>query len=166
MTKRLIIDTSRVCISKPGIDVSTSSFNDNLFDSRYYKYIAAYARGILFPSNFQTVGTSAIGPFGNAVITQAIVPYGKTFASPPIVLAMFTGGYWSGPTPWFNQTDVYLVPVYDQNGFLVGYRGAGAGVNVGVKSTVDHAIFEIYYYSYTYWPSGPSAIAYYVAHNG
>jgi hypothetical protein len=156
MTNRLIVDNSRLCISKQGIDVLTSAFKDNLFDSRNYKYIASYAKGVLLVSNFQTVGQSAIFGGIGYLVKQYVVNYGKVFSSPPIVLAMFKGGYWSGVTPWFNQyTDKYI------NG-----RYYNTSIDVGYKSFTDRVIFEIYYHNYSLNSAGPTEIAYYVAQSG
>jgi hypothetical protein len=78
MTNRLLLDSDKLIVSKPGIDVLTAGEQDLVFDSRRQAQFVV-ATGTVVVGGWQTTtkndsGTSALVTFDNTGITEG-VPY-------------------------------------------------------------------------------------------
>ena len=161
MVGRVLINTQGLRVSRPGVEVTTASAADLTFNSNSGKYLSPYMQGSFGPASYSLI-SSNYGQNTSFEIWQATLFFGRTFASPPIVLAQYrdygvTDGSAENYSAQFTQT---------QQG------GGGAilflytQVATSHWALTDRAIFEIQYgWSQGYGQSklpGPQVIGYVV----
>lgn len=96
MVRRVLLNSSGLKVSVPGVDVLSAGYNQLQFTSDF----SALS---LFTQGYHALSWSS---GGNVADSVAFIPFGKTFASPPIV--------------WFFQyTGSYLIPL--GNAYGVAY---------------------------------------------
>jgi hypothetical protein len=160
MSRRLSFSINGLQIVAAGKDALTDTNPlDFLFDSNLAAYIGLFSTGVVSTSAFSS-GTAQLGysTQGIAQCKQYTVSFGKTFASPPIVLCMF------------SDTSTDMISCYD---YLSWYDTTSGGVTtvhsqetvVLWRSFTDHLLIEIdYMHANTSSLLGaPSTVSYFVA---
>ena len=94
--QRLIMDPSKLKISKPGYDVTTAATDKLIFDSSQVTYNGVYLSGVaLYSSSVQTLTDTS------EYTHTYTINFGKTFAAPPSIRVMFRDPYFGGVTPFY-----------------------------------------------------------------
>jgi hypothetical protein len=161
MPNRVTIDLQGLRISRPGVEVTTAAAADLTFNSNSGKYLSPYLQGNFGPGSYALV-SSNYGQVSSFEIWQAKIPFGKTFASPPIVLAHYRDyGVTNGSAENYSASITSTQP-NGTGGVIYRYTT----VNTAHWASTVEAIFEIQYsWSNGYGQSklaGPQLIGYVV----
>lgn len=156
MTYRMLLNSSGLMISKPGVNVETAnSPTQFLFNSTSAEYLGLFASGQLNPASFPSEVSQILDTSVSTTLRAYDLYYGKTFAAPPLVLVMYLSGNTTGGGPGFDEVNEWLVTT---NGIQTTQ---GGGTVAGVRSYTDHVRFEFSAASgVPYITNGPAAISY------
>lgn len=145
MTRRVLLNSAGLRVSQPGVDVLSAGYNQLQFTSDF----SALS---LFTQGSHSISWSS---GGNSADHVAFIPFGKTFASPPLV--------------WFFQdAGSYFIPLGNAYGLAYNIRDTslpGQPRDFYVSATVltNGIDLRAYYNKQTAgWPQPNMTIAYYV----
>ena len=161
MPGRVLLDLNGLRISRPGVEVTTAAAADLTFNSNNGKYLSPYLQGSFGLGDYLLV-SSNYGQVTSFEIWQATVFFGRTFASPPIVLAQYRDyGVTNGSAENYSAS---FTSTQQGGGGAVIYRYTT--VTTAHWASNDRAIFEVQYsWSNGYGQSklaGPQVIGYVV----
>jgi hypothetical protein len=160
MVGRVLLDTQGLRVSRPGAEVTTATAADLTFNSNSGKYLSPFMQGNFGPGSYSLINSN-VGQNTTFEIWQATILFGKTFASPPIVLAQYRDyNVTSGSAENYSASIVST----QQSGSAVIYRFTS--VSTSHWALTDRAIFQVQYsWSQAYGQSklaGPQRVAYLV----
>jgi hypothetical protein len=133
MVGRVILDSTKLIVSKPGVEVSTATGSNLIFDSRSQKYLLTYASGYVSPSAWSLASS------GTGVASyQNVFYYGKTFTYKPKVFLMFTSPFGGGGLTWYELNSLTTV-----TGYYRIYDTLGSSMVFGVDITTSYCVFKL-----------------------
>lgn len=133
MVDRVILDTQGLRVSIPGVDVKTAAASGLIFDSKW--------------SNLKLWMRSRITASGGGVLNR--VPFGKTFANPPLVFFYVVSGDTYLPTGLVFTNNFVVTGQVGSSLIYVAYittDSSGLNIRVGNPGSGPNKVI-----SYSVW---------------
>ncbi|QIG76838.1 hypothetical protein EVC30_009 [Rhizobium phage RHph_Y1_11] len=126
MANRLLLDTTGLKISKPGIDVLTAAAGNLQFSSDW-KQLRVYGRGSFTVPNPIGYTPKALGGWNSVTFTVSL---GKTFSGIPVGNVMVAVPGWAIKSP-ANSFNLYLTHARKDPGTLSSIQETEMSVTLG-----------------------------------